>query len=479
MCLPDLAGSQGIFHFFTSDPDDQTPLSGGLRHLIDRKDQILTLQVPGPPNPFQVNGEPLHLQLTFRIQNRTLLGRVGKHKLHLKLRDHSPWIRLEFKAAPGIRIRGICRLCLLEIDPHVRLYMTPIQIDPEYPALPISYPTTYSIYLAKTQGIFATLGLAEDTNALKSGILDEDLFLKQAFDIQTERERMFFDALEKTHEGLVACVFDQTDRLQHMFFRYLDPSHPGNRGRDTEKNLHVIRDLYIRMDELVGKTLKALGNDSLLLVMSDHGFASFRRGVNLNTWLYQAGYLVLNKANPSGVDYFTDVDWTRTRAYALGFGGIYLNRKGRESQGIVTPEEVSDLKKEISLGLSNLIDKQTGDKPVSAVYDTALVYSGPYVGDAPDLCVGFKLGYRAATLGVTGGIGQAIFSDNTDDWSGDHNFNPPEIPGMLFSNFPINSETVSILDIAPTVLDLFGVGVPDWMDGHPMQVATIRHMDSR
>ena len=194
------------------------------------------------------------------------------------MREFTPWIPLKFKAGLGMKISGICRFYLREGAPHLRLYASPVNLDPERPAMPISHPPTYSIYLSKTQGRFSTLGLAEDTWALNEGVLDEEAFLKQAYLIHDERERMFFDAIEKTLRGAVVCVFDITDRLQHMFWRYLVEDHPANLGRETLKHRDEIRKLYQRMDELVGRVLTSVSDDTLVIVLSDHGFKSFQRG---------------------------------------------------------------------------------------------------------------------------------------------------------------------------------------------------------
>jgi predicted AlkP superfamily phosphohydrolase/phosphomutase len=277
---------------------------------------------------------------------------------------------------------------------------------------------------------------------------------------------MFFDALEKTRRGSVICVFDITDRLQHMFFRYLQPDHPANADKDTVLHKQAIRDLYKKMDDLVGRTMERLPEESVLMVMSDHGFKPFRRGVNLNTWLRREGYLVLKGEAPTGSQWYEDVDWARTRAYAVGLGGIYLNLRGRRARGIVVPgEEEERLRAEIAAKLRGLRDDAVGEAAVAEVYDLKKLYSGPYVGDAPDLLCGFAVGWRVSWNCATGTIDPEIFEDNTKSWSGDHCMNPPDVPGIFFCNRAIAGETISIMDVGPTVLDLFGVEVPDYCDG--------------
>lgn len=471
MSVPDLQGSQGTYYYFSTDRREDATLTPGMtsgeRIALSVADGVGRAAIPGPDNSLKADGGPMQISLAVRpTSDDSAELTLGADTYTLTRREYSPWIELRFKAAPGVTIRGIARFYLLETSPDIKLYMTPVNIDPDKPALPISHPFTYAVYLAKTQGRYATLGLNE-------GVVDEDAFLKQTYLIHAEREKMFFDALDKTTRGAVVCVFDITDRLQHMFFRHLDPSHPANRGRDNSTHRDAIRTLYQDMDDLVGRTLDRLDDDTVLMVMSDHGFKPFRRGVNLNSWLYSHGFLALTNGGPSGADMFQDVDWSRTKAYAVGFGGIYLNLAGREARGIVAPgEEASRVKREISAGLKQLYDDQEQTHPVRQVYDATEVYSGPYVSDAPDLIVGFQPGHRVGWASVTGGVTDTEIEDNARPWSGDHNFNPPDVPGMLFCNRRIATDDPGIMDIGPTVLDLFGVPVPPYCDGTSLMPAT-------
>jgi hypothetical protein len=253
-------------------------------------------------------------------------------------------VSLAYKAAVGFTVKAITRFLLLEQHPNVRLYVTPIQIDPEHPALPISHPISYSIYLAKRQGPFATLGVAEDTSGLNELVIGEDAFLRQSQDIHEEREKMFFDALSKTRRGALVCVFDITDRVQHMFFRFHKDDHWGASASD-ERYAHVLRDLYVQMDGLLGRVMKEINDQTVLMVLSDHGFKPFRRAVELNRWLQQNGYLAENPLAKTP-DLLQRVDWSKTQAYAVGFGGIYLNLAGREARGIVQKEDAARLKRE-------------------------------------------------------------------------------------------------------------------------------------
>jgi len=478
MCVPDLKGTQGTFTYYTSDGAEQGKFTGGVATVVEVRDGVVHAHLAGPPassrrtgaNAVEKPGElRIPLEIRIRPDGAGAELRLDHQRVELPLRGYTPWISVVFNGGFGKKVRGICRFYLKSVEPHFQLYVSPVNIDPAHPALPISHPLPYSIYLAKTQGPFATLGLAEDTWALNEGILDEDAFLEQVWLNHAERERMFFDAVAKTSRGLVACVFDCTDRIQHMFWQYIDKEHPAARHKDAAKYRGEILNLYKRMDDLVGRTMATLRDDMVLMVMSDHGFKSFRRGVNLNTWLYQNGYMALKAGKPTGADWFQDVDWARTRAYAVGLGGIYLNLRGREERGIVEPgEEAKRVKKDIIRGLRELYDPDLKVKALRDVYAATEVYKGPYVGEAPDLIAGFNLGFRASWGCATGVIEPEVLVDNTKNWSGDHCVNPVDVPGVLFCNEEIERDNPHIMDIGPTVLDLFGVEVPAYCDGKPL-----------
>lgn len=467
MCVPDLRGSQGTYTYYTSNPDEQRELTSGVQRRLEVVDGVARGTIAGPENGLVENGGELTLSFELSTSDQPAGQaelKLGEQRFVLAPGRHSPWISLRFKAGLCVRVYGLCRFVLLEVTPHFRLYVTPIQIDPERPALPISHPASYSIYLAKAQGPFATLGVAEDTSALNEGIIDEQTFLDQCYDIHRERETMFFDTLDKTPRGMVCVVFDLTDRLQHMFFRYLRKDHPANQGRDTEQHADVIEELYKNMDALLGRVMKKMDRRSVLIVLSDHGFKAFHREVDLNAWLRDHGWLVVHE-DRAEADMLQAVHWEKTRAYAVGFGGIYLNLKNREARGIVDRKDADSVKRQIQAQLLELTDERDGVQAVRRVFPAEEAYHGPYRDDAPDLVVGFRPGYRAAWRTVTGGVGPDVFKDNTRPWSGDHNMNPEDVPGILFCNRPVQKPDPAIVDIAPTVLDLLGVEPPSYMDG--------------
>jgi predicted AlkP superfamily phosphohydrolase/phosphomutase len=474
MCVPDLKGSQGTFCFCSTQPAGDKFREGGVRVPIERIGSRYSSYVPGPEDPLAA-GSGIELRVPFEIdpapgKNQARLT-VESETFTLKVGEYSDWIPVRFKAGVGFSAHGICRFYLKEVSPEIEVYVTPVNIDPGKPDLPISHPITYSIYLAKLFGPYATLGLAEDTWALNEHVLDDQAFLEQCYANHEDRERMLFDALEKTQQGLCTCVFDTTDRVQHMFWRYLDEDHPAARDVPRDERPSVIQDLYARMDELIGRVMKQIDERTLLMIVSDHGFKSFARCVNLNAWLHQNGYLALKPGKTESGDWFDDVDWPRTRAYTMGLNGLYLNLKGRERDGIVeSGAEAESLKDELRRKLDGLADPSSGRVGITGVFDCDSVYAGPYVDNAPDLIVGYGDGFRASWDSVMGKVTSHIFEDNLKAWSGDHCIDPRLVPGVLFCSHNISDEKPAIVDVAPTVLKLFGLSLPRHFDGKPWTV---------
>lgn len=475
MCVPDLRGTQGMFSFYTTRSRHAREQTGGETFCVTRRGNTIHAELVGPENPFRKDNAIMKSPFAVAIRDDESVDlRLGRKKFRIEKGKYSEWIKVGFKAAPGVKVNGICKFLLLNTTPEFELYVTPIHIDPEKPVMPISHPKVYAAYFAKLQGSYATLGLAEDTWALNEKVLGDEGFLRQCVQFDQEREKMFLDALDKVKYGLCVCVFDGTDRIQHAFWRYLDKDHPA--AGQEEKHLQrpkAIEEVYARMDAIVGKALDRCNSEakSLLMVVSDHGFASFRYGVDLNRWLEENGYLVL-KDGRRDQKYLSAVDWPRTRAFALGLAGIYLNLEGRESQGIVEPgKEAARLMDEITEKLTGLPDSTSGRPAIRRVYSARKIYHGPYQDEAPDLIVGYNRGYRASWETAVGQVTEAVFHDNLKAWSGDHCIDPALVPGVLFCNRPIGDERAGLMDIGPTVLSMFGIDVPAHMDGRPLAVS--------
>jgi len=473
MCIPDLLGTQGTFLLFTTRSSDENFQEGGLRFELSPNGSKDTFDavIQGPENTFLEGNPPMELPLRLELDRNAQSGLVSVNGdvVELQRGTLSEWVKLSFKAVAGMKVTGICRMMITEMDEHVSLYVSPINIEPEKPVMPISHPSYYCSYLEKKLGPFATLGLAEDTWALNEKVTDDHTFMTQTCDIENEREAMLFTALDRLRDGVLVTVFDATDRVNHMFWRYTEEGHPAAEGIDDPDYADAIEDQYRRNDEVVGKVMERLGENDVLWVLSDHGCTSFRRGVNLNAWLLENGYLALREDADGSEEWLQSVDWTRTRAYAVGLVGIFLNIKGRETKGIVAPgEEASALKEELKAKFDGLVDEAKAEVAINEAFDTDVLYRGPYKGNAPDLLIGYNHGYRISWNCASGVVAGPVYEDNTKAWSGDHIVDPRLVPGIFLANHPIDADDPAIIDLAPTALELFGVQPAPHMEGKPL-----------
>ena len=474
MCVPDLRGSQGTFSFYTTRPSrdaavgDEQAAEGGVILPLTKDGDVYRGELVGPPDSLLDDGPELKIPFSIKLskKGKPAVLSLPNEDMPLVFGTFSDWVSLQFVASLRLKVSGIARFMLTEAGENVSLYVTPINLDPSNPVFPISHPPQYGVYMAKQIGPYANLGLAEDTWVLNERLLTDGQFLTETDLIHQEREKMFFDALNKTKHGCVVCVFDDTDRIQHMFYRYLVDGHPALRPDDPPESRDAILRLYKWSDDLLARTLKKLKKGDALVVMSDHGFKSFERGININSWLHQNGYLHLKEGAELGKGkWLTDVDWSKTRAYQVGLGGMYLNLAGREGQGIVPPEEAKALKAELIGKLAGMHDTDRDKTAINDVWDADDLYTGPYKGNAPDLIIGYNVGYRAGWDGTTGVVNHTVIDDNTKAWSGDHCMDPRCVPGSLFTDFKLDNDKPSIMDLAPTILQLLGVDKPAYMDG--------------
>jgi predicted AlkP superfamily phosphohydrolase/phosphomutase len=471
MGVPDLRGGLGTPTFYTSDPNMKSRESENLVHVHPGADGTIETHLIGPRHPR--DRSDIRFGLTVRIDpgsKRVVVRSAGSpSELEIGEGQWSDWLRVRFKVGLLQSIRGLVRFHLIRLEPTFELYASPVNFDAESPLFPISHPAEYAGELAAAIGTFHTTGMVEDHTGINNERIGEEAFLDQCNLAWREREAMMLHELEQFKEGLFYCLFDTPDRVQHLFWRYREPDHPANRGKMPTRALAgVIEDQYRRGDEVVGKALQFVDDETLVIVLSDHGFGSFRRGVNLNTLLFDLGLLALREGARPGQgcrDLLLDVDWSRTSAYALGLGGIYLNLEGRESQGTVKAGSADTLKSAIAERLSGLVDPSRGMVAVRRARPRESVYSGPYVSEAPDLLVDFAPGYRASWGTSLGGAPEGHFEDNTKKWSGDHIIDPQLVPGVLFMNKPIRPSGAGLADLAPTILEAFAVRKGDAMEG--------------
>ncbi|RJR45394.1 MAG: hypothetical protein C4567_03410 [Deltaproteobacteria bacterium] len=366
----------------------------------------------------------------------------------------SAWVPVPFKVGFLRTVTGMCRFYLESIKPEFKLYVTPVNLSNHMKLMPVSHPLGYGQQLAEAVGPYATLGMAEDANALNDEIIGEEAFLSGCELVMAEREKIFFHELARFHQGILACVFDTTDRVQHLFWRYLDGEHPRHDPGEAQEYAAVVPRVYQRMDGVLGKVLARLDGDTLLIVCSDHGFTSFRRSVHLNTWLVHNGFMALKEGKQAGAPLFADVDWPRTAAFAFGLNSLFLNIAGREPQGCLDGGELGAVKEELAVKLKAMTDG--ANSVIKEVYDSGGI-SGLGDGMAPDLIIGYNTGYRTSWQTALGEAPAGAFTeDNLGKWSGDHCCAPQLVPGIFLTNQRTILSKPQVQDISPAILDYLG-----------------------
>ncbi len=471
MGVPDLRGGLGTATFYTTDPAARPRESENVvRPQPAGGDDVYSAHLIGPRNP---KGGDLRVEISLRVdrQARRVILRSEGNPKELEVREGawSDWLRIKFKVGLLQSIRGMVRFYLVSCEPELAVYASPINFDPDSPFFPISEPFEYAGDLAREIGLYYTTGMVEDHTGLNNERIPEAAFLDQCEIAWRERQAMMHAELQYFDDGLFYVLYDTPDRIQHLFWRYTEPDHPANRGAAPDATFApVIDDAYRRCDAIVGEALEYADDRTLVIALSDHGFNSFRRGVDLNKWLYDHGFLALKEGVRPGEeagDLLRQVDWDRTRAYAVGLSGIYLNLRGREGQGIVPTEEADTLRAELAKGLAGLTDPdRPGTLAVRRVVPREEAYRGPYLAEAPDLLVNFAEGYRVSWSSSMGGVAETAFEDNVKKWSGDHIIDPDRVPGVLFMNRPFR-EGARLLDLAPTILAALGVPKGPAMEG--------------
>jgi len=450
MGVPDLIGSQGTYTLYST-----RPIAGGESGRVvlmkaDLDGRIDT-HLAGPPHPLKKAAEPLQTPLQFFPAENGTGVVLGDSEFVLQKGDWSDWVTVSFKLLGVIDIKGLVRLHLLEDYPRPRVYVSPIQIDPHNPVVPISSPPGYAGELADRIGRFHTIGMPEETWSLNNGHLTDEAFLQVVSKTFAEREAMLFDALDNNHSDLVVAVFVQTDRVSHMFYRGFDPEHALYEETDARGRGAILWS-YREADRILGRVMDDMREGDRLIVISDHGFSPYRWSVNLNRWLVDNGYMVLDAGEKASAVGFADVDWSKTRAYAIGLNSIYINLAGREAQGIVGAAQADSLKRELKQRLLTLHDEERDQAAVKIVYDGADIYPGNENLDAPDLVVGYHRGYRASWETTLGAAPQRLFDINRGKWSGDHCIAVDEVPGVLFTSFKPEQPAQSIDQLAGMIL---------------------------
>ena len=477
--VPDLRGSQNKGTFYTQDRGAQAGESEQVVFLDSGND--LKTHVIGPRKPSPASDAVCEVRVRPNGETRELVIETNgtPARIEVKERSWSEWVRFKFKLSMLQSVTGIARIYVRQIQPQVEFYISAVNFDPAAPLFPVSSPPAYAKDLSEQIGLFSTLGMAEDHNGLNNGRLDEGAFLAHCELVLEERERLMRFELDRFKQGFFFLLYDTPDRVQHMVWRFRDAQHPGYEPDLARDYSSLVEQHYARCDKLLGPVLDKIDENTLLMVLSDHGFNTFRRAFDTNAWLWQNQLLTLKNGRKPNADMregLTDVDWSRTYAYATGLGGIYLNMKGREREGILEEgAEAERVRTAIQSGLPQAFDAARNLPAVRSVSRRDEIYSGAYLANAPDLLVNFAPGYRVSWQSAVGGFANSLIEDNTRRWSGDHIIDPEAVPGILFiaknggapllPSFGKSGNVPRIIDLAPTILNYLGVPVPKAMEG--------------
>jgi predicted AlkP superfamily phosphohydrolase/phosphomutase len=462
MGTPDVLGTPGYYSFYTTMPERITANTEALIERVQVRDGIVEAELLGPPNPLLIESEDLKAPFTVYVDDEYLVAKivVGQEEFILQQGEWSEWIPVEFEMIPYVQsINATARFFLREIRPEFELYVSPINLDPVAPLMPISTPVGYATELAEATGRFYTQGMPEDTNALNEGVFNNADFMTQVAMVHTEIRNQFDYVLNEFRGGFLFYYFGNLDQVSHMMWRAMDPEHPAHDPIADAPYANAVIDRYVDADDFIGETLGKLPENTTLVVMSDHGFTSWRRAMNLNTWLLENGYITLmNPRRVTGIPYFGNVDWESTEAYAVGLNGVYINLRGREANGSVMPLDQDTLSAEIAEKLLSFIDPITGEQAVTKVYHRDEVFAaGGYLDIGPDLIVGFAKGVRGSNESALGEFTTEIIFDNDHPWSGDHLMDHETVPGVLFSSRPLQRVVTSLQNLAGVLLAEFGI----------------------
>jgi predicted AlkP superfamily phosphohydrolase/phosphomutase len=441
MGTPDLRGTLGTFSFYTDDPEELSrSVSGGRIIKVHLDSGHAVLPVEGPPNSLRKDQAYTSVNLTVDVDPEAPVARfaAGHDMLILREGEWSDWIPADFPLIAHLSsARGMFRIFAKQLHPGFQLYVSPINIDPVSPVLPIAVPSAWGRTIAGETGRFSTLGIPEDTSALRQHVFTLPEFLSQTRLVFDEERNLLRYSLHHSNGGLLFFYFSSIDQSSHILW-----------GRHERELLNVYREI----DECIGEARRAFPSTPLI-VLSDHGFTTFDRAVHLNTWLKDRGFLSLI-GQPGDDTNLNSLDWSGTEAYAIGLNGLYLNRRGREAHGIVAAGEQSRaLIANLREQLLSWRDPVNGKQVVESVYEEKASPQNAAV--APDLIVGYGPGYRASWQTALGGTPALEIEDNTDLWIGDHCINPADVPGVLFTTCPMSVRHPALPDVTAVILKFF------------------------
>jgi predicted AlkP superfamily phosphohydrolase/phosphomutase len=463
MGTPDILGGYGTFSYYTTDRLAflGQQISGGNVYRVEEADGVVHAQLVGPDHPLKATPAKLTADFTVYLDpDRPAVKLVvGDEVRLLQEGEWSDWVPVSFDLIPTQHLPVEARFYLKRVRPELALYVSPLNFDPLAPALPISTPPSYAAELARATGRYYTQGMPENTGALSAGVFTPEEFLVQARIAGQEVLDQFPYVLSRFDRGLLFFYEGNTDLISHMMWRPMDPGHPAYDPVNDPPFADAVPSAYEEADKLVTYALDHAGEDTLVIAMSDHGFTSWRRTFHLNAWLHQNGYLaVRDERLPAGMELLTNVDWTRTRAYGFGLNGLYVNLQGREKDGIVPPSDYGALLAEIKQRLEATIDPWNGKPAIGHVYLRDQTFSDRgQRAIGPDAVIGWAKGTRGADSSALGEVQREVLTDNDKPWSGDHEMDTPDVPGILATSRPLKRPARNLRELHASVLAEFGV----------------------
>jgi predicted AlkP superfamily phosphohydrolase/phosphomutase len=486
----DMRGGYGVYTWFTDQPvPGRSNLKGDIQLVSVQDDDLdgvpdtVRGTLKGPPDIFRLppgkipgDGDYLTAPITIRLDAEAPVALVeaGDARAVLKQGEWSDWMDVRFDPLPGgvMALTGMVRFYAKQLRPGFQVYASPVNISPAAPAQEISTPSKFAPELASFLGPFYTQGMPEDTNALKDRMFTDDDYVAQVALVQKDAEAMLDLALARFTRGAMTFVYLSDIDLQcHMLWRHKDPKypdappHPAREEAAARAHANDIEGYYRHVDAMLGRVRERLPADTVLIVMSDHGFQPFTREVHVDAWLRDHGWLALKDGKRTGRITTGDVDWTKTRAYGIGFNSVYLNLQGREAEGIVPPGEADAVAADLSRQLLAFMDPKDGKAVVRRVFRGREAFHGARAAEGPDLIVGYDVGYGASDQTTLGEVTDEVIEDNTSRWSGNHLMDPAVVPGVVLANRRITGDGHGLVDVTATILDWYGVPLSEGMSG--------------